>query len=396
MLVACGGEKVVQKKEVDTQRNQTLDLDLLKKEGLDHFKRGNNIAALKRLKQFDQKRSNDFDVIFALGKIVQTDGALKDARDYYQRGYILKKNNISLLKEYSALLFQMKAYQKGVDILERGIDQQINPDLGVLLIAGYGYLAESGQNQVALRKKVEEIAQKALKEKPGDGGIYGNLGLFYVKIKAIPLATYIFSIAEKNAPKSPVVFNIIGWFHEQQKRPLMAKYYYQKSLKMQSDYIPALKNMVRLELDALNYLGALPLLKQLETLKPDDERTAYGLALTYLGLRKFDQSIKKFETLHKHKSKKDIYPLILGDIYYKHLSTSEDVIDQPKKQRKYFQLSQKWYRIYYRLHPELKKNGVIMTALTDIKMQLNMSLKDKRASKKKSGQRGKTSQKNTM
>jgi len=369
---SCGGEKKVEKKgktlkelpKISQEEQLKIDAPKNVEKGLKACKKKNHKEAKKYFELALKGDSKNFEALYHLGKIAFHHGDYEKAEDYFRRAIAVNDKNNNLKLMYGNLLIKIKRWPDAKEFFE--IQFAKDPkfaEAAISLLAIYKHLIEKEKDKNKIEqlvKKAEKFAQKALKEIPGDSAIYNNLGQLYYLAGKKSLALYVLSIAEKNDEKSPIVLNTIGVYYENEKNEYLAKRYYKLALKYDPDYIPAVKNLVRYEMESLNYEAAKKSFEKILKAEPENFNALYGYAVSELGLFYFDDAIKKFEELF-NKTKDDKYALIIADIYYKNLNRDPKYQEKPEERKKFLKNAKKWYKIYVDAHKELRKdNDIVM------------------------------------
>jgi tetratricopeptide (TPR) repeat protein len=368
-------------------KKEKVDTSLSKEEQLKQQIKINERKALTALKaeKLDEAQKyfelviegapDSFLAHYKLGKIFYVQKKFKDAEEHFVQARRIdpKNNEVTLL--FGNMLIENGRFVESKDMFEDAFakDEKF-AEAAISLLSVYHSLISQETDKDKINRmltKVEEFAQKALKEIPGNAALYNNLARIYYLVDKKPLAFYAFSIAEKNDAESPIILNNIGWYYEKEGKQYNAKVYYKKALKKKDNYLPALKNLVRFKMKSLNYKESQEIFEKILKLEPNNSNAKYGLALCNLGAFQFEKALKLFENLYKT-GQDEKYVLMIAEIYYKQLAGSDKYISKPKKRRKFLVKAKEWYKTYSSKHPELAKDSDEMAALNDINMQIKM------------------------
>ncbi len=380
--VSCTTEKQVVKEEKKVEQiivqktdEETLIENASKNEaaGLEAFKKGENDKALSLLELAIKGKKDTFEVYSATANIYYLKKDYKKAEESFIKARSINNSDNAVNLVFGNMLIELKRFTEAKEIFEDAFAKDAKfAEAGISLISIYKELMKTEKDKGLrdkLVKKAEEFAQKSLSEIPGSAAIYVNLSQLYYEADKKPLAFYTLSVAEKNEPDSPIVLNNLGWYYEKENNAYLAKIYYDKALKKNENYIPALKNKVRIQMQSLNYKESKDLFEKILKAEPNNQQAMFGIGLCYLGQFEFENAIKYFDNLFQ-KTSDDKYMVIVADIYYKQLAANDKYIEKPKERKEFLVKAQEWYNKYKTKYPSLGADSDIIVALNDIDMQI--------------------------
>ena len=371
-FTACGGsKKVVKKKTVVVEDTETQEERLKKdapinvKKGIEACKSKNHKEAQKYFELALKGEPNNYIALSKLAKINFHHGDLEKAENFYRKAYNVNDKDRNLALAYGNLLIKLERWPDAKTFFQTAFAKDSTfAEAAISLLAIYkrDILKEKdADKRKKLLSKAEKIAQKALKEIPGDAALYNNLGQLYYIMDKKPLAFYVLSIAEKSDEKSPIVLNTIGWYHESEGNIPFAKYYYKKALKNDPNYLPALKNMVRFYIESLDYSSSKKTFELIYKLEPTNMKALYGLAISELGLFNFDKAIELFKTLLE-KEKDTKYALMIAEVYHKQLVRAPKYAENKAKKKEFLTKAKEWYQKYLDDHKSLRADDPVVMA----------------------------------
>jgi len=381
LSAACTEKKVVKKDKVKELPKITMEEQLKidapanEKSGIEAYNKKDYTAAKEFFELTLKGKPNSFEALYKLGRINHQNGEIQVAEEFYRKAINVNDKDNNLKLSYGNLLIKLERWPDAKEFFEVHFAKDPTfAEAAISLLVVYKRLIKKEKDEKTIEslvRKAETFTQKALKQIPGDSAIYNNLGQLYYLAGKKSLAFYTFSIAEKNDKKSPIILNTIGVYHENEKNEFLAKRYYKSALKNDPNYIPAVKNLVRFQIESLNYTDALKNFKKIAASEPKNLNAAYGVAISELGLFNFDAAIKQLEAIF-NKSKDTKYALMIAEVYHKNLYRDPKYQEKPKDRKKFLVLAKKWYKKYVDAHKNLRKDNNILMTYNSLDSEIKM------------------------
>jgi tetratricopeptide (TPR) repeat protein len=142
-----------------------------------YFTANYNAEALSILKRIYYKYSNDFNINYLYGLVLQRLGEVSESLNYYLKALEKEPDNIPLLSTIAMVYNSLKKYEESDAIHERALE--IDPD-NPLILNNYAYnLSLRGVNLV----KALAMAKKAIEKEPNSASFLDTFGWILYKMR---------------------------------------------------------------------------------------------------------------------------------------------------------------------------------------------------------------------
>ena len=279
-------------------------------------------AAIKAFKRAASLDGNFAEAHYNLGVVYEDLDKLDDARRSYGRATKAKKDFTEAYVALGRIYVQQGKTDKAKNLYAGLLSKDPN---------NTGY-----KNQLVVIYRVEKNYPAAIKQvrdilfKNADNvEAYKNLSGVYMDMGKYDLAKLVCANALKLNAKDPGIYNNLGLIYLKQNDPPGATGQFDKALKLNPNYMPALLNRAALALDHMDYRNAQRFLKRVLVQKPFDVQTLLSMAVAKRGLGENDAAKKLYKGLIEADPTNPEPVYNLGVLY--HLG-----YDKPKEALKYY------------------------------------------------------------
>jgi len=268
-----------------------------------------------------------------LGNINKRKGNIKQAEDYFLRAIEKDSKDVNALFDYAHLLIDENINpQKAITLLKKAI--VLEPYLSKGYAEYASFLRRFPKDDTDL-VKADSLFNIAIKNNPFYTWAYASQGWLFYKQKEDKNALDSFNKGIKNNPKkASSYYNLANFYNSGLKNKTLAKEYFEKSLQIDSFYMPAYKGLINLLNSENKFDISIEMLNKVIQRNSKAPDLYNLLGNTYYVQKKYLEAIKYYQKT-----------IEVDSTYangYLNLAYSQLITKDYKNAAKYFKLSAKY------------------------------------------------------
>lgn len=179
----------------------------------------------------EYKKTKDVCFLDKIAKIYFSVKNIKEAINYYKKIYVLQPDNLSNIKILAYSYFLLLDYKKALKYYKIALDYESDNSTNYFNVASmYHYLGK--------KKKAFDYYNNAILKNPNNLSAINNIGLLCYENKYYEKAIPYFKRAIKTDASHPEAYHHLGVIYREYFKDLkMSKYYIQKALYLDPNYI---------------------------------------------------------------------------------------------------------------------------------------------------------------
>ncbi|WP_405563776.1 tetratricopeptide repeat protein [Polaribacter sp. Asnod6-C07] len=268
-----------------------------------------------------------------LGKLYKRKGNIKQAETYFLKALEKDPKDVNALFDYANLLIDESINpQKAVKLLKKAIELEPYLSKGYAEYAGFLRRFPKNDNDLI---KADSLFNIAIKNNPFYTWSYASRGWLFYKQKENEKALTSFNDGIKNNPKKASSYYYLASFYNTGlNKKSLAKQYFEKSLQIDSFYMPAYKGLIELLNSENKFDVSVDMLNKVIKRNSKAPDLYNLLGNTYYAQKEYLEAIKYYQKT-----------ISVDSTYangYLNLAYSKLVTKDYKNASKYFKLSAKY------------------------------------------------------